>query len=225
MKTEKIKFTAYSIAWYEGGIMHLRIKASADSVISIDWGDGHVTNHPFYHSFLNEIYKEFVHNYFPCQITPPMTGIPFRVEISSDNPDCRIIGFSTVGDMDEDNLDVSNCPELEELRFSPYNKEARLDLSRNVALKILECRNGSLTSLDLSSNIALEELYCEMNYLSHLSLMNNFALKKLHCQCNNMEKLFICYAPQLLEAEFELGNDIDEATKMQILELIAENQN
>jgi hypothetical protein len=38
-----------------------------------------------------------------------------------------------------------------------------------------------------------------------------------------MEQLFIGYAPQLCAAKFEDGNNINEATKMQIQYLVAEN--
>jgi len=40
MNTCKIKFTAVSIGWTEGGIMRLSVKANAGSDISVDWGDG-----------------------------------------------------------------------------------------------------------------------------------------------------------------------------------------
>lgn len=57
--TCRIKFTASSIAWTEGGIMYMRIKASAGSDISIAWGDGHTTTH----SFQNEDEVNFKHDY------------------------------------------------------------------------------------------------------------------------------------------------------------------
>jgi len=57
------------------------------------------------------------------------------------------------------------------------------------------------------------------------SLLSNFALKYFECEYNKMEQLFICYAPQLREAAFEEGNNIDEATKIRMQELIADNMN
>ena len=45
-------------------------------------------------------------------------------------------------------------------------------------------------------------------------------MKYFECEYNKMEQLFICYAPQLREAAFEEGNNVDDATKIQIRELI-----
>jgi Leucine-rich repeat (LRR) protein len=124
------------------------------------------------------------------------------------------------------NLDISDCPELEELTYCGYvniKPHCGLDLSGNTKLKYLNCSDNGFTSLNLNSNTALEEINCSRNYLSHLSLSNNCALKKLNCEYNEMEKIFIYYAPQLREIAFEEGNKIDDITKMQIQELIAEN--
>ena len=223
MKTEKIKFTAISIGWSYGGIMYMSIKARAGSAISIDWGDERTTNRNFY----NESAVHFEHDYFPGHIIPPVEGIRFQVVISADNPDGRVIGcFLSTADMTSVNVDVSNCPELEELGFSSnLRKEPgwSLDLSHNPALKYLDCSGCSFTGLDVSHNPLLEEIDCRDNRLSHLSLTSNFLLKKLNCEWNEMKQLFIAYAPHLCEAAFEEGNQIDEATKMQILELIEEN--
>jgi len=38
-----------------------------------------------------------------------------------------------------------------------------------------------------------------------------------------MEKIFIYYAPQLREAEYEEGNNIDDDTRMRIQQIIADN--
>ena len=221
MYTTKIKFTAFSIAWTEGGIMHLDIKASAGSKISIAWGNGSTTSH----TFLTDSKMQFKNDYFPKRIKPP-DGLWFQVEISAENPDCRIIGFSIDADMGAENLDVSNCPELEELNYSYYahSETCNLDLSRNTALKYLNCVNNGFTSLDLSNNTALEVLSCRGNRLSYLSLTSNYLLEELNCEYNGMKQLFIGYAPQLREVAFEEGNHIDEATKRQIQVIIAENQ-
>jgi hypothetical protein len=67
----KINFTASSIAWTEGGIMHLSIKASTGSVIFIDWGDGRTTNH----IFRDETNMSFKHDYYPKHIIPEFRRI------------------------------------------------------------------------------------------------------------------------------------------------------
>jgi len=221
-KIPKIKFTAASVAWSYGGITYFDVKASAGSVILIDWGDGRTTKH----LFQNETEINFKHDYFPNHIIPPYEREKFYVEICG-SADCRITGFRlSSGDMKAFDLDVTNCPELEELTYcwSDYSVNSHnLDLSCNTALRYLDCKENGLTSLNLANNTALEKLICSKNRLSHLSLAGNFALKYIDCEYNAMKQLFICYAPQLIEAAFEEGNNIDEATKAQIRELIAEN--
>jgi hypothetical protein len=225
MKISKIKFYAISLGWSYGGSMNVEIKASAGSKISISWGDGRNITH----IFNSEYEKRFDHDYFPRHIIPPISGARFLVEISVDTPNCRIIDFYlNNGDMATIELDVANCPELEALncRFGHqwHDPSRSLDLSNNTALKYLYCSGNKFTSLDLSNNTALEELHCKSNKLLHLSLASNVALKKLDCSFNNMEQLFIYYAPQLIEVDFEDGNSIDTATKAQIYELIADNK-
>jgi len=220
----KIKFTAESIAWSQGGITFFDVKASAGSAILIDWGDGHTTKH----LFQNETEINFRHDYYPKHIIPPSGGEKFYVGISG-YADCSIIGFRlSPVDMSAFDLDITNCPDLEELTYcwcADHVNSCSLDLSRNTALKYIDCTENGLTSLNLSNNTALEKLLCSKNRLSHLSLANNFALKYFDCEFNEMKQLFIYYAPQLSEAAFEEGNNIDEATKIQIRELIAENIN
>jgi hypothetical protein len=227
MKQSKIKFYAVSLGWSYGGIMDIRIKAKEGCEISISWGDGKNITHIFRSRFA----VVFSHDYFPKHITPPLSGVKFQVEISSDDPDCQIIDLHlTPMDMGAEELDVSNCPELENLTYSGYNSSwvpdtpRTIDLSRNTALKYLNCRWNGFTSLDLSHNTELEKLDCRDNRLLHLSLANNFALKKLNCSFNKMEQLFIYYAPELSEAEIEDRNNLDEATLSKIQEIIEENK-
>ena len=219
----------------------MNIRAGAGSKISIAWGNGRITTH----SFDTETEMRFINDYFPGRSKPPQ-GRWFQVEISAENQDCRIIGFYMGGDMNNNNLDVSNCPELEELYYFEYNIDEtyNLDLSRNVALKYLNCaRNGiasldlshctelevldcygnCLTSLDLSRNTALVELKCGGNRLSHLWLKNNHLLEQLYCEFNEMKRIYIDCLPKLRVAEFEVCNQINDATKRQIQEIIAEN--
>ena len=220
----KIRFTAVTIAWTEGGILHLRIRASAESKISIAWGDGRSVMH-FFNNDTEGV--NFMHDYFPKHARPPQEfyGKKFYVEICAETPDCRILGFHVDADMDAIDLDLSNCPELEFLHYSANNMYSMktLDLSCNKALKYLDCHINGFDSLDLSNNTALEELYCSGNNLRHLSLYSNCNLKYLDCKYNGLEKIFISYAPQLIEAEIEDGNNLDEASKMRIQDILAEN--
>jgi len=218
MNTLKIKFTAVSIGWTEGGVIHLSIRASAGSKISIGWGDGRTTTH----SFHNEKMVDFTHDYFP-KLNKPPDGIKFCVEISGNCPDCRIIGFSLGCDMNANDLDLKNCTELEELSLDGETECRSFDISRNTALKYISIRVMGINSLDLSNNIALKELHCRSNRLKYLSLANNIALEYLNCEFNGMEKIFIYYAPHLRKAEFEEGNHIDDETRSRIQQILEEN--
>ena len=220
MNTSRIKFTASSIAWTEGGVMHMGIKASAGSDITIDWGDGRIITHFFQNE--SEMVN-FSHNYFPKLEMPPSHGILFHVEISGNHPDCRIIGFLLGGDMNANDLDLKNCTELEELSLDVETECSSFDLSQNTALKLLSFHVVDITSLDLTNNTALEELYIDGTRLTHLSLTTNFALKYLYCICSSIEKIFIYYAPQLCCADFGEYSNIDDETRSRIQEIIEEN--
>ena len=82
-------------------------------------------------------------------------------------------------------------PELEKLNCSD-NSIGYLDLSKNIRLKELICKNSyRLDSLDISKNIALEILeYSGNDYssLAYLDLRNNINLKKLYCDNNKKLK-------------------------------------
>jgi hypothetical protein len=54
-----------------------------------------------------------------------------------------------------------------------------LDLSNNIRMEILMCRNNQLSSLDLSGNRALKYIDCGRNLLSSLDLSNNINLGKI----------------------------------------------
>jgi len=66
-----------------------------------------------------------------------------------------------------------------------------LDVSKNIGLKYLYCRNNSLSSLDVSNNPLLEELWCDSNQLASLDISNNQLLKKLLCYNNQLSYLDI----------------------------------
>ena len=214
----KIKFKAHVYSSYCVHDIKLRIKVSIGSTIIINWGDGNVVTHPFQY----EDEMVFEYRFFPNLKRKHFHSI-CDVEISGNCPNCHIIGFSIKSaDIDVFDFDVSACPELEDLDF--YKCESiNLDLSRNTALKKLDCSYNYLKRLDLSHNTALKELICCGCGLQHLSLANNFELEYLNCEYNGMEKIFIYYAPQLCKAEFEEGNNIDDETRSRIQQILEEN--
>jgi Leucine-rich repeat (LRR) protein len=74
-----------------------------------------------------------------------------------------------------------------ELRFT-------LDLSKNTALKYLDCSGNidKLLKLDVSNNVELVELYCQYNSIKTLDLSNNTALRVLNCE-DNQNVIFFYY--------------------------------
>ena len=69
------------------------------------------------------------------------------------------------------------------------NQLTSLDVSKNTALKLLECDRNQLTSLDVSKNTALTELYCYGNQLTSLDVTKNTALTNLSCGHNKLTSL------------------------------------
>lgn len=87
--------------------------------------------------------------------------------------------------------------DLEELYcgIAPYpfpcagNQIDSLNLSNNIALKIIDCSNNYLLFLDVSKNIALQTLWCHNNKLTNLDLSKNVILKDLGCGENKLTNL------------------------------------
>jgi Carboxypeptidase regulatory-like domain len=87
------------------------------------------------------------------------------------------------------NLDVSKNTALKTLNCS-FNNITTLDLSKNVAMSKLGCYDNLLTTLDLSNNIGLTDLAVGKNLqLTNLNLSKNTALKKLSYTDNNLTTL------------------------------------
>ena len=67
-------------------------------------------------------------------------------------------------------LDVSNCPDLEELDCCANDKLTTLDISNCPDLEELDCSDCNLTTLDISQNTALTRLICDGNQFSESEL-------------------------------------------------------
>ena len=72
-----------------------------------------------------------------------------------------------------------------------------MDLSQNIALKVLSCSNCYIDELDLSQNVNLEVLSCWENYLTQLDLTNNSKLKFLSCMFNDIAYIDLSNKPLL----------------------------
>ena len=66
---------------------------------------------------------------------------------------------------------------------------AKLDVSKNTALRTLNVSNTQLTSLDLSKNTELNKLICTNNKLTSLNISANTALWELECYGNQLTAL------------------------------------
>jgi hypothetical protein len=73
--------------------------------------------------------------------------------------------------------------------FCSVNQLTHLDVSQNIALKMLCCSFNKLTHLDVSKNTALEFLFCNDNQLTHLDVSKNTALTGLSCNNNQLTHL------------------------------------
>ena len=85
-------------------------------------------------------------------------------------------------------LDVSKNTALKELNCQG-NQLKELNLLNNIALENLACNYNQLTSLDVSKNSALTILACIENQLTELNLSGNNMLKRLVCPYNQLTSI------------------------------------
>lgn len=75
-------------------------------------------------------------------------------------------------------LDISQCPNLEELNCSNSNLRT-IDVSNNPKLRILQCdSNDYMTELDVSNNPELYELFCNDNNIRMINVSQNTNLSE-----------------------------------------------
>jgi hypothetical protein len=216
----KISFYATTINWSYGSTLSIDVTAVAGCSFYVNWGDGKQT------LFIGKGEPvRLRHDYFPKVINPE-GGIPFYVEIFSHEESCRITEFSLRHlEMAVTKLDLKHCIELEALSCPMMHEPITLDLSKNTALRYLDCSGSSesLSGLDVSNNTELVELYCQYNEIKKLNLSNNMALRVLNCEHNGMNILLIYCGAQLKDASFMEGNNIDAYTGNEIMEIVASN--
>jgi Leucine-rich repeat (LRR) protein len=82
---------------------------------------------------------------------------------------------------------------------SVYSTVTSLDISKNLALRIISIQNGKLSNLDLSKNVALEYLELYHNNLTSLDVTNNVLLKSLGVMSNQLTSLDISKNVLLLD--------------------------
>lgn len=86
---------------------------------------------------------------------------------------------------------IEDFTALEELSLPPNRMSAikKLDLSKNIKLKKLNCTSGVLETLNISNSIDLKELILNGNNLNVLDVSNNTALTNIDCSGNKLTSL------------------------------------
>lgn len=119
-------------------------------------------------------------------------------------------------------LDLSGNTALKILDCSDCGDLVELDLSKNLTLEWLNCRNTSLKTLDLSKNKALVYLDCYGQRLTSLDLSNNPELLEVNCHANNLRSLDVSGCPKLIKLDCGANSisllDLSACTELQILD-------
>lgn len=145
----------------------VKIELAGSGTATIDWGD----NSDVQTVTLSEKRSPITHGYIDKTIRTITIWGESITEFS-----CEICEIKT--------LDVSNNPTLTFLHCGDNPQLNKIDISKNVALKYLDCYNSGLTYLDVSNNIDLQKLYCYGNRITQLDVNNNTKLTHLICSAN-----------------------------------------
>ena len=94
-------------------------------------------------------------------------------------------------------VDVSHCPDLEELHIATAGSVS--DLSKNPKIRKLSVDYMGLTSLDVSFFPHLVDLSCRGNQITELDLSANPQLWRLECRDNLLRTLDVSGNPSLYE--------------------------
>ncbi|KFF16229.1 leucine-rich repeat domain-containing protein [Flavobacterium hydatis] len=129
-----------------------------------------------------------------------------------------------VGSLDFDNrlygtLDARKFIFLEELNCLE-NQLTLLDVSKNVNLRVLDCRFNLLMALDVLGAVNLKELNCSNNNLTALDVSKNVNLTMLNCRSNQLAFLdvsrslnlneFWCNSNQLTSLDVSKNLNLEE---------------
>lgn len=136
-------------------------------------------------NFPDQLFKEYVEKEFDTNIDGTLSkeecdavkkiDVSFEKHGYNDNPIKSLVG-------------IEHFQNLESLNFCNQGVR-KIDLSKNLKLKTLDCTFNSLNNLDVSYNTELTELICEKIGLYNLFLDRNEKLVKLDCTNNKLSKL------------------------------------
>lgn len=118
--------------------------------------------------------------------------------------DCSFNGLTS--------LDLSKNTALKKLDCNNCASLSRLNVSKNSSLTELDCYSCKLKSLDVSKNKALTHLDCGFNKLTSLDVSKNTALTYLGCNTENLKSLDISNNKAL--KDLDCGNN--KLTKLDV---------
>jgi hypothetical protein len=214
----KISFCATTDKWAYSWRLNIDLCVDAGCSYCISWGDGKQDEY----AGTGKTVVLF-HEYYPDEIFLERM-LTFYVEIFGIDDNCRITEFILYNvEMIISELNLTHCVELEALVCQLMHHPITLDLSKNTALRYLDCMFSKLSELDVSNNTELVELYCDCNRIKKLDLSNNIKLRVLDCTYNEIYVLLIWYGSQLRNALFTEGNEIDGYAENEIMDIVNTN--
>ena len=131
-----------------------------------------------------------------------LRGVEFCTELRF----LKCVGYDGYGKLSY--VDVSHCPDLEELRLY-YNVLTELDVTRCPKLKTFYPSYNQLTSLDLSNNPELVYLGAEWNLLTTVNLTNCHDLQELDLGNNKIKSIDISHCPKIHSLALQ-GNPLEQ---------------
>lgn len=119
----------------------------------------------------------------------------FRITVHFSDPNFEAAIRELLGKPTED-IFVSDVDMITELDVSGHDIADLTGIKYFKALEVLDCSWNNLTELDISQNIALRILDCsggphfgDGNYLTKLDISNNHALTELYCYMTELTEL------------------------------------
>ena len=138
----------------------------------------------------------------------------------------KVLSCESFSDIKLKSLDVSKNTALKELNCFG-NSLGSLNVTKNTALVSLSCGKNSLTTLNLTKNTALTELNCEGNSLSELNLSKNTSLIYLSCGGNSFSTVDLHKNTELQTLDISgrslTSLDLSKNTKLRILTIWENN--
>jgi len=144
------------------------------------------------------------------------------LDISSDFHTCGvsdIIGIEDftlleilfVNDANLSSIDMSNNLQLKRL-YCKNNVITQVTISQNNLLERLDCRDNNINTLDVSQNLNLKRLNVRNNNLTNLNINLNSQLEILHCEINQLNTLDVSHNINL----FSLGINDNQITSINV---------